>query len=318
MCRSCGQFLAVGLIITGVLALASPIPGQTSGKDTGKDTAKGKDKVDPGKLKPDQAKVDLEKEKGEKHYKEIFETEEAPPFHESVHFLIYGKGNRNLVTFGTDLEQAYAKACKVLELEPNPGPWPGKLTVFLIHDAKRYPQSIRILQRRKADDDEIGSYEMDPPTPHVTACPSKVAGEQSMESTACTQVGAWLISYKAKTRVPEWMGEGFGRATMLHVWGDKILAADRRKAAASINKDKRTLNDIITNNLKAEELPVLRASFMDYLAYSNRTGKFLPILTGFSAPPKNTQASFDAGLKNADISQENLDKNWQAYAKSFK
>ena len=86
MCRSCGQFLAVGLIITGVLALASPIPGQTSGKDTGKDTAKGKDKVDPGKLKPDQAKVDLEKEKGEKHYKEIFETEEAPPFHESVHF----------------------------------------------------------------------------------------------------------------------------------------------------------------------------------------------------------------------------------------
>ena len=37
---------------------------------------------------------------------------------------------------------------------------------------------------------------------------------------------------------------------MLHAWGDKILATDRRMAAAFIAKNNRTLNDVTGNNLK--------------------------------------------------------------------
>jgi hypothetical protein len=318
MCRSLGQVFLVAAMVAGVLALTLPgAGGQT--KDTGKDTAKPKDKIDPAKLKPDPAQVQVQKEKGEKHYKEIFEVEEAL-FYESSHFLLYGKANRALINVAGDFEEAYAKyACKVLELEPNPGPWPGKLTVFLIHDAKRYPQAIRILQRRKADEDEIGCYEMDGPTPHVVACPSKTVGEQSMEATACTQMGAWLVSSKARTRVPDWLAEGFGRATMLHAWGANVLAADRRKAAAFLKKNERPISDLISGtNLSGQELPVLRASLGDYLAYSNRTDKFLPIVSGFLTNGKNQPGSFDVGLQKANLKQDDLQKNWHNFAKTFK
>jgi hypothetical protein len=310
------------LATLAVVSLTFSAGGQTKdtakGKDTGKDT-KTKEKIDPAKLKPDPEKVQLQKQKGEKHYKEIFEVDEAP-FHESAHFLIYGKANRALTNLATDMEEAYSKyGCKALELEPNPGPWPGKLTVFLIHDAKRYPQAIRILQRRKVEEDEIGSYDLEAPVPHVAACPSKTAGEQSVEASACTQMGAWLVSYKAKIRLPDWLGEGFGRATMLRAWGSNILAADRRKAAAYVTKNNRTLTDVITgNNLTPQELPALRASVADYLAYSNRTDKFLPIVSGFQPTPKNTPGSFELGLQKANLNKDDLNKNWTNYAKQFK
>jgi hypothetical protein len=322
MCRSCGQVFFVVAVVAGMLALTLGAGGQTKdtakGKDTGKDT-KAKEKIDPAKLKPDPVKVQFQKEKGEKHYKEIFEVEEAP-FHESNHFLIYGKANRALLSLASDIEDAYAKyGCKALDLEPNPGPWPGKLTIFLIHDAKRYPQAVRILQRRKADEDEIGSYDMEGPVPHVTACPSKTLGEQSMEATACTQMGACLVSLKAKTRLPEWLAEGFGRATMLHAWGSNILAADRRKAAAFITRNNRNIGDVITGTgLNTQELPVLRASVADYLAYSNRTDKFLPIVSGFLTNGKNQPGDFNVGLQKANLKQEDLNKNWHNYAKQFK
>jgi hypothetical protein len=311
------RFLGIFIFACAVagLALAGPVGTGKVGQDTGK----GKDKIDPSKLKPDPAKVQAQKERGEKLYKEIFETEEAP-FYETSHFLIFGKSGRTLVSLGGDLEKAYGTewACRALDLPPNPGPWPGKLTIFLIHDAKRYPQAIRILQRRRVDDDEIGMYEMDGSAPFVAACPGKNAGEQSMESTACTQMGAWLVSYKGRTRLPDWLAQGFGRATMLHVWGATTLAADRRKAAAFVTKNNRALGDVTSDNLNAEEMPVLRASVVDYLAYSGRTSKFLPILSGFASDGKNDPGSFNVGLQKAGISEEDLNKNWLKFVKGTK
>jgi hypothetical protein len=140
-----------------------------------------------------------------------------------------------------------------------------------------------------------------------------------MEATACTQMGAWLVSFKAKTRVPDWLAEGFGRATMLHAWGANVLASDRRKAAAFLNKNNRPISDLISGtNLSGQELPVLRASLADYLAYSNRTDKFLPIVSGFLTNGKNQPGSFDVGLQKANLKQDDLQKNWHNFAKSFK
>ena len=102
MCRSCGQVFFVTAVVVGMLALTFGAGGQTKDtakKDTGKDT-KTKEKIDPAKLKPDPDKVKLQKEKGEKHYKEIFEVEEAPSY-ESSHFLIYGKANRALINLAS-------------------------------------------------------------------------------------------------------------------------------------------------------------------------------------------------------------------------
>src|SRR5205823_8220967 len=130
-------------------------------------------------------------------------------------------------------------------------------------------------QRRNADEDEAGSYELSAAKPHVVVCPSKSPGELGLDGTACTQVGAWLVSSKAKTRLPEWLAEGFGRATALYALGTKYLSADRRRAALFVEKNNRSLDDITKNNLKPEEIPALRASVADYLAYSGLTSKFL-------------------------------------------
>jgi hypothetical protein len=315
--------LSIGLAALVLVALNAPTSGgggkdKSTAKDksTGKDTAKAK--IDPEKFKPDPAKVKAQTEKAGAYYKEVFEVEKVP-FFETSHFLIFGDAaGQSLVTIGGDLERAYLKACKVLELEKDPGPWPGKLTVFILPSSKRYAHMIRLTQRRKADEEENGCYHMEGMMPHVVVCPGKAPGDLGPNGTACTQLGAYLVSAKAKTPLPEWLAEGFGRATTLHVWPTSAMTSDRRKAAMFVTKNNRTVNDITSNNLKPEELPVLRASLMDYLAYSGRTAKLLPFLEGFYDDGQGNPGDLNRALQKAKMTAEELNNNWVKYAKSVK
>jgi hypothetical protein len=307
---------SLGSLLVAVALVIASADGQDK---TGKDKTPGKDKIDPEKLKPDAAKVKFQTEKAEKYYAECYEVPKVP-LHESAHFLVVGTlPGKSSALIAESLETAYVKACKALELDKDPGPWPGKLTIFLLHEAKEYSQLVRLAQRRKPDEDEHGSRSIDGTIPHIVACPHKAAGELGVPGTACTQMVALLMEYKLKgQQVPAWLGEGFGRATALHVFASGTLAAERRKAAAFITKNNRTASDVIDNNLKAEETPVLRFSLADYLAYSGKTGKFLPLLQGFGLDAKGNPGNLDAALKSANLTREELNNNWVKYAKSFK
>src|SRR5437588_7334055 len=145
MCKHLGAlFLAVvGFGVPALILSGAPLSAQTgkdksTGKDTAKDTGKPKEKLDP-------AKVKAQREKAEQYYKEVFEVETAPHY-ESAHLLLYGHGRTPLATVAAELERSYTKATKVLELAKDPGPWPAKLTVFLLPDSQKYPRMVRAAQ----------------------------------------------------------------------------------------------------------------------------------------------------------------------------
>jgi len=304
-----GKHLASLLIALAAITNSSPTAAQD--KSTGKDTPKAKIGQDKGK--PDPAKVKEQVAKAQQYYKDALEVETVP-VHETAHFVVVGQyPKRPVELIGGELEQGYAKACKVLELQTDPGPWEGKMVVFVLADAKVYPKMVRLTQRRKADEDESASHSTSNTLPHVVVCPGKAPGDLGVGATASTHACAILIDLKAKTRVPDWMSEGFGRAATLQGGPPATLAAERRKASAFLAQNKRTVNDVMADNLKPEELIVLRASLLDYLAFSGRTSKFLPIIQGF--PP---DGNLDMAFKKAGLTREDLSSNWFSYARSFK
>ena len=282
----------------------------TAKKDTAKDTGKPKEKLDP-------AKVKAQHEKAEQYYKEVFEVDTVPHY-ESAHFLLYGHGGRALPTVAADLERSYLKATKVLELPKDPGPWPGKLTIYLLPDSQKYPRMVRVAQRRKADEDEFGSIFDDSAFPHVLAATTKAPGNLGIDATASTYMSGYLLQLRAKTKLPDWLTEGFGRATTLYTLGTNYLSADRRKAAAYLTMNSRSIGEVASGNLGADENPPLRASLLDYLAYSGRTSKFLPFIEGFRDDAKGNAGSLNTAFANAKTTDQELSKNWQAYAKALK
>lgn len=319
--------LVIGSVI--LLALAHDPLSAGGGKDTkatGKDTkTTGKDtkttpkeKIDPAKLKPDANVVKAQKEKAEDYYKTVHEVETVPTY-ESAHFLLVGSvAGKTLSGIAENLERVYVKATKTLEIAKDPGPWTGKLTIFFLPDAKKYQQMIRVCQRRKAEEDELGSFKDEGPLPHVVATVNKAPGELGPDGAACVYMGAFLLQNRAKTKLPEWLGEGFGRATTLHIWGANVLAADRRRTSAILAKNSRSVNDLNGATLKADEVAFLRASFMDYLAYSGRTAKLIPMLEGFRDDEKGNPGNFNTALTNAKTTADELTKSWHNYAKAFK
>jgi hypothetical protein len=318
MCRIPARVFVVLSLILGLFALATPNGTLSAGGQDKKDKKdQKKDKIDPAKLKPDPKTVEAQKKAAEEYWKEVFE--DKAPMAESAHFiLVGGKPGTDLPNLASILEQQYAKACKALQLDKEPAPWLGKLTLFLLPDAKKYPHMIRLLQRRKADEDEVASSGSDSMFPHVAACTGKAPGDLGALGNAGVQMSALVLSARAKVPLPVWLNEGFGRATVLHAGAGTALAADRRKASAILNKTARGVDEIFTSTLGPDEQPYLRTSFVDYFAYSGLTAKFIPFIEGFRPDEKGNPGTLETALKKANTTRDNLQTNWHKYAKAFK
>jgi hypothetical protein len=313
MCRVRGKLLLIVALVVGLLALPNA-SRSASGQDK-------KDKTDPPKVKIDPQKVEAQKKAVELYWKEAFEGESKPPLVETAHFLMVGvaKPGSDLTASGNLLEQQYTKACKLLELKPDPAPWGGKLTVYLVPDVKKYGQFIRTVERRKVEEDEVACRQIEGDYPYIAACTNKIPGDLGVLNNVGAQLGMLVLEVRLKTTPPAWLNEGFGRATVLHYCGPATaLTAERRKASVILTKSNRGLAEVFGNTLKAEEQPYLRSSFIDYLAFSNRTAKFLPLIDSFRPDPKGNPGTLEMALKNVKTTVDELNGHWQTYAKSFK
>jgi hypothetical protein len=268
-----------------------------------------------GKIDPKM--VATQKAAAEKYWKEAFESDKVPLV-ETKHFLVVAKSAKDATAAGNELEQQLVKARKILEVEKEPLPWQGKLTVLILSDAEKYPRMIRLLERRKAEDGEYGAYEREGEFPFVVASDGGAPGDLGAAANAGVQLATLLLTVRAKTALPVWLNEGFGRATVLNSGPAVNLAADRRKVGAFLKKSNRTLDDIFDGKLDAEEQAPLQGSLVDYLAYSGRTAKFLPFIEGFRMDINGNAGSLDTALKNASITKDQLQNNWLKYARAFK
>ncbi len=306
-----------GLVLTGV-GLVLVLPGGSAGQQPGDSGATAKNLID-GTVRgwTLQAAVNGQIDKALATWKRVF-LGKGPASHETAHLVLFGAvPNKAPKDVGAALERHYALAAKALAME-HQEPWPGKLSVFCLNERGLYTSFIRVVQQRRIEEGEAGSFHIEEDWPYVVAGPPLSKLDPPIDGQAGEQLAAALLSKKGGAKLPLWMLSGFGRATHLRGGTFAALTAEHRRAYVLVAKNKRTLKDVTGGGLADDEATILRASVMEYLAYSNRIARFVPLVEGFRPSDTVAEPTFDTALKSANLALDRLDQSWQAWVKSFK
>jgi hypothetical protein len=237
--------------------------------------------------------------------------------HETAHLLIYApKALENkLKDIGATLEKHHETASKALEYDNKTSPWEGKLTVYLLTEKNQFTTFVRRIEGRRLEGEESGGHMSDGDTPHAAAGPPRAKRDPGLEWQAASQVAAALLHKKAgkAVPVPEWVLEGFGRATAYRTLpNDKTVRAERKAATKYLTVH--GTKDVWGGNLDTTEAPILQASLMDYLAYGPGSSKFVKFVEGFKPEDNVPMKTVAQALEAASIPADTLDKRWKEWA----
>jgi hypothetical protein len=237
---------------------------------------------------------------------------------ESTHLILLGPKSleRRLKEIGGNLEKSYSLALKQLQLDPKEELWSGKLTVYLLANREQFTSFIRRIEKRRLEDDEIGSHVIEGETPHAAASPPRTKQDLSLEMQAAAQVASALLRKKAgaKTPLPVWLTTGFGRATAWRTWPtDKGVAADRKLAQALVAGKNRSAADVWENMLEPEEAGVLRASMGEFIAYGPGAGKLAALLNGFKPEENQESRTTEQALESAGLDARTVGERWKVW-----
>lgn len=258
-------------------------------------------------------------EKAQANWKRLF-TAETPDSSETAHFLLYGSvPGKTLAEVGVGLEKVHALALKALDME-NEETWPGKLAVYFLKDRGQFTAFVRILEKRRVEEDEFGSFEIDGDEPHAIAGIAENKVDLSLAGQAGEQLAAALLAKKTqKAKVPSWILASFGRATTIKAAGFKDSAAEHRRAYNLVATKKKTLAQAFSGSgLTNDEATVLRASFVEFMVYSGKTARFPAFLQGFRPSDEIPEPTIDNALTAANLTMDRLDQAWQTWVKTFK
>jgi hypothetical protein len=237
---------------------------------------------------------------------------------ESTHLILFGPKSleRRLKEIGGNLEKSYSLALKQLQLEPKEELWSGKLTVYLLANREQFTSFIRRIEKRRLEDDEVGSHSIEGDTPHAVAGPPRTKQDLSLEMQAAAQVANALLRKKAgaKTPLPVWLIAGFGRATAWRTWPtDKTVAAERKLAQALVAGKNRSATDVWENMLESEEAGVLRASMAEFIAYGPGAGKLVALLHGFKPEENQENRTTEQALESAGLDARTVAERWRVW-----
>lgn len=224
---------------------------------------------------------------------------------------------RRLKEIGTNVEKAYALAIKATQAKPKEELWPGKLTVYLLPEREQFATFVRRVEKRRLSEEEAGTQFVDGDLPHAAASAPRSKTDLGLDHQAAAQVSAALVQKKAgaKVIVPEWLVQGFGRATAWRAApADKAVLNERRLAKALIAGKNRTAADVWGGALEAEEAGVLRASLAEFLAYGPGASKFPALLSGFKPGENQDSRTIEQALESANLDPKAIEARWGAWA----
>src|SRR5262249_58262770 len=119
-----------------------------------------------------------------------------PSHHESGRLLLYGNvPGKSLKEVSVTLERSYVTAVKALEMERDE-PWAGKIAVFFVNDRSPYISFVRVVEQRRVEEGETGSFWLDPDAPYVVAAPPHTTLHPPLEGQAGGQLAAPPLSPK--------------------------------------------------------------------------------------------------------------------------
>jgi hypothetical protein len=213
---------------------------------------------------------------------------------ETTNFLFFGAVPESRVKAITaSLEKHYAAAFKGLQFEKDAKPWTGKLAVYILPDRGQFRSFVRQVEKRSPDDAEQSSTSIRGDTPHIVVGPGQGKDAVTPDTQAGYEVAAALLSARGRgTALPEWLVQGFSRATSAQA--ANIAPSIRKKLARQLAgrlKAADAWNDMLSID---QRLP-LATSVADFLFYGKGVAKPGDFLVAFRPDDeKPTKTAADA------------------------
>ena len=258
-------------------------------------------------------KVAEQKKQAEAAWKSLEAGE--PSFYETKHLLIYAPKNldKQLKAKGAALEKYHDEAVKAAGLDLKEGGYPGKITVYLLGEKEQVTSFARRVEKRRPMAGESASFKADDDMLHAAAW---TGGKGPVEARAGEMVAACILQRKAgrSTALPEWLLQGFGRATSYQVMPkEKFVLEDRKQARALARK--RDASMLWAGGLEPEEVEAMQGSFAEFMAYGPGR-KYLPkLLVGFQPGENVLTKTTPMALEAANLTPEKVSKAWKNWVR---
>jgi hypothetical protein len=238
--------------------------------------------------------------------------------HETEHLLLVApkEQQKKLKGLGEQLEKYHDAAAKLLFGDKD-RPWAGKLAVYVFDQPETYDAFVRRVEKRRLLGEENGTYAAEDDAPHVAVCPPRTPQDPAADLQAGQHVAMVVLARKAgaKTPLPAWLKNGFGRATLARVAPSaKTVAADRRKIVLYVGRNNRNLTDVFNGALEGEEATLLGASAADFLTYGPGRPKLAKLLEGFKPGENGEPKSIYQALETAELKADMLNPLWRRFA----
>jgi len=220
---------------------------------------------------------------------------------------------KQLKATGAFLDKQYGLAWEALQFEKKDA-LPGKVTVYLFAEREAFTNFVRRIEKRRVMADDIGSFSATDEDLHAAASPPR-KGAMPLEAMAGQQVAGLLLTRKAGAKVPlpSWLIDGFGRATYYRAAPGTKLVADERRQAARLTRS-RSAADVWNGTADADEMDVLAASLVDFLAYGPGRAKFPALVIGFRPGENQDSRTAAQAMEAAGIKAEIIEKRWKEWA----
>jgi hypothetical protein len=310
--------LALPLAAGAALAQQPPKPPV---KDETKQKEEQKKKEDEAKQREEEAKklaaaVAEQKKTAQVNWDMLGLGE--PAFRETQHVLLYAPKSheKKLAEAGQVLERFYTFAYQAVGFKPEAPPWPGKLAVYLFPVREQYNAFRRRVEKRKVEPEITCSFVLGD-APHVAASPPQSVGDVTIEGQAGEQLAlAMLAKESAGIQVAPWIFKGFARATYHHVFPtSRTTIAERQQALDMVRKNRANVEPIFNERSDVLNLPALRASLADFLAYGPGNSKFPAFIVAFKPDKEKQERMRDTikALHEVAIEPDMLKKTWHAW-----
>ena len=283
--------------LAGTLALLTALAGAASAQD---DQAK---------------KVAQQKKTGEAAWTALDTGD--PAFAETRHLLVYAPKamQGRLKTIGALLEKYHDQAIKGTGLDPKEG-YPGKITVYLLPGKEAMTAFSRRVEKRRPRSGEVGSFQADDDKLHAAACAVTGKGVVPVEARAGEKLAELLLQRRAGrgTVLPDWLLNGFGRATSFQVSPREQFVRENRKWIRVLAK-KRDASAIWDSTLEGEEIEPLQGSLGEFLAYGPGRKFFGKFVEGFKPGENMATKTTAQALEEARLTGDKVGKAWKNWVR---
>jgi hypothetical protein len=234
---------------------------------------------------------------------------------ETAHFLVYGDTSASrLKSLGASLEKQYAVAAKALQFDKNDPMWTGKLAIYVLADRGQYRSFVRQVEKRSPDEGETSSRVVTGESPHIAVAPPQGKEAVTTETQVGYDVAVALMSVRSKNSpVPEWVTQGFARATAAHAANSP---ASVRKRVARQMAGRLKPAEVWNDSLSIDDRLPLAAGVADYLFFGkglSRPGDFLQGFRGDDEKPMKTVAD---ALEAAKVTPEKFEAGYIAWLRN--